>query len=411
MVERILSAAERIKGVAVQTPLTSHPALSDYFECNLALKREDMQVVRSYKLRGAYNLISNLTDEDRDKGVVCASAGNHAQGVAFSCRQLGVQGTVFMPGTTPKQKVKQVKFFGKDYIEVRLEGDTFDDAFDEAKKYTEDHGATFVHPFNNEWIIAGQGTVAKEVIDDSQDDIDYLVVPIGGGGLISGMSSYFKNISPKTKIIGVEPQGASAFKSALESGEVVTLDKIDPFVDGAAVKRVGELNFEITKDLIDHVITIPEGEVCSWILKLYSEQAIVVEPAGALSIAALSYLKGEIKGKNVVAVVSGGNNDIDRMQEIKERSLIYEGLKHYFMIKFPQRAGALKEFVAEVLGPNDDITRFEYIKRNAREAGPALVGVELKFKEDYEKLIERLETKKINFRNLNSDPNLFEFFI
>lgn len=410
-IEDVIKATSTLKNVVTHTELSHFDAVSEYFQANVLLKREDQQVVRSYKLRGAYNKISSLTQEERNRGVVCASAGNHAQGVAYSCKQLKTKGYIVMPSTTPKQKVRQVDFFGGENIEVILEGDTFDDAFAYAKQLEKDKELTFVHPFDDMKIIAGQATVAKEILDDTDKTIDYLILPIGGGGLAAGVASYFKQISPTTKIIGVEPEGAPSMKTAFEKGEVVTLETINPFIDGAAVKKVGELNYEICKDVLDEIVTVPEGLVCSWILKLYNQQAVVVEPAGALSVAALDLMKDKIKGKNVVCILSGSNNDIDRMAEIKERSLLYEGFKHYFFIKFPQRAGALKEFVAEVMGENDDITRFEYIKRTTKEAGPALVGIELRYKEDYESLIERMETKQINYRTLNNDLSLFEYFI
>ncbi|MCU0428486.1 MAG: threonine ammonia-lyase IlvA [Cytophagaceae bacterium] len=408
-IERIHKAGERLKGVAVHTPLQKNKNLSEAYACSLWLKREDLQLVRSYKLRGAYNMISAVPEAKN--GVVCASAGNHAQGVAYSCSKLGIQGTIFMPATTPKQKIHQVKMFGKEFIEVRLVGDTFDDAYAEAIAYAENKKLTFVHPFDHPLIVEGQATVGIEILADMQEPIDYLIVPVGGGGLVSGLISWFKVLSPDTKIIGVEPEGAPAMLTSLEAGLNTPLATIDKFVDGAAVKRVGDLNFAICKDHLDQVILVPEGKVCSTIIKLYNEEAIVVEPAGSLAIAALDFMKDKIKGKNVICVVTGSNNDLGRMDEIKERSLLYEGLKHYFIINFPQRAGALREFLDQVLGPNDDITRFEYTKKNMKEYGPALVGIELKNKEDYSALIDRMEKKGIVYLTINSDPNLFNYFL
>ena len=389
-------AAERLKKVVNRTPLTYNHNLSRKYQCNVFLKREDLQIVRSYKLRGAYNMMSSLPPEQLQRGVVCASAGNHAQGFAFSCKRLNVKGVVFMPIITPNQKVTQTKMFGEDFIEVRLVGDTYDDCAVAAKLFTEENGLTFIPPFDDYRIIEGQGTVGVEILED-QSDIDYLFIPVGGGGLSSGVGTYFKTYSPKTKIIGLEPEGAPAMFEALKAGTPVTLENIDRFVDGAAVKRVGDLTFSICKEVLDDMHLVPEGKVCSTILKLYNEDAIVVEPAGALSIAALDDYANEIKGKNVVCIVSGSNNDIDRMQEIKERSLQYEGLKHYFLIRFAQRPGALKEFVNHVLGPNDDITRFEYMQKHNKETGPALVGIELKSKEDYEVLLQNLNRYTINY--------------
>lgn len=409
-IENIKQAAINLKGVAERTPLQKNLALSDKYECNVYLKREDLQPVRSYKIRGAYNKIKSLSEESLAKGVICASAGNHAQGFAYSCNLLGINGKVYMPSTTPKQKVDKVRFFGKENVEVILTGDTFDDSFKSSMKACEAEGLTFVHPFDDSKVMEGQGTIGLEILEDLTD-IDYLLLPVGGGGISSGTGSYFKQTSPNTKLIGVEPEGAASLKEALKVGSVIELPSIDKFVDGAAVQKVGLNTFNVIKDIIDDVILVPEGKVCSTILQLYNEEAIVVEPAGALSIAALDFVKDEIKGKKVVCVVSGSNNDIGRMQEIKERSLIYEGLKHFFIVRFPQRPGALKEFVSEVLGPKDDISRFEYVKKNAREAGPALIGVELSDPNDYDGLIKRMEQYGINYTVINQDPDLFQYFI
>lgn len=409
--KNIKEAAKRLKGVVSHTPLQKNINLSAQYEANIFLKREDLQVVRSYKLRGAYNLIKSLPEKDLKKGVVCASAGNHAQGVAYSCKLLNITGNIFMPSTTPKQKVNQVKMFGAGNVEVILTGDTFDDAYHEAVRYSKKNKKIFVHPFDDEKIVEGQATVGVEILEDLEEAIDYVFIPVGGGGLATGVGSYFKEKSPKSKLIGIEPAGAPAMKESIKKGKVVTLNKIDKFVDGAAVKRVGDLNFQICRKILDDIILVPEGKICTTILKLYNEEAIVVEPAGALSISALDSYAGKIKGKNVVCIVSGSNNDIGRMEEIKERSLIYEGLKHYFIVNFPQRAGALREFLDEVLGPNDDITRFEYTKKNIKEAGPALVGVEVKNRKDYDLLVQRMKKKKIKFIELNKNPTLFSYIL
>lgn len=410
-VENIINAAQRIKGVAYHTPFMHNINLSDRYQANIYLKREDLQVVRSYKLRGAYNKISSIEPEHLSNGVVCASAGNHAQGVAYACNKLGIKGYIFMPNPTPKQKIKQVQMFGKEHVHIEIIGDTFDDAYAKAMVFCKERDAQFIPPFDDEKIMEGQGTVGYEILLDTEVPLDYLILPIGGGGLSAGVGSYFKQVSPHTKIIGLEPAGAPAMKKSIEYGEVITLPKIDKFVDGAAVKRVGELTFEICRQVLDEVITVPEGKICETILKLYNEEAIVVEPAGAMSIAALDFFADEIKGKNVCCVVSGGNNDITRMEEIKERALLYNGLKHYFLIRFPQRAGALKEFVAEVLGPTDDITHFEYTKKNNREKGPAMVGIELQSADDYDGLVKRLEEHHIAFEVLNEKLDLFHFLI
>ena len=403
-------AAERLRKVVNRTPLVFNQNLSVKYGCNVYLKREDLQAVRSYKLRGAFNMMCSLPADQLQNGVVCASAGNHAQGFAYSCKKLHVRGVVFMPIITPKQKVNQTKMFGGENIEIRLVGDTFDDCAIAAKQFTQENHMTFIPPFDDFRIIEGQGTVGLEIAEDL-GSVDYLFIPIGGGGLSAGVGSYFKTFFLQTKIIGVEPEGAPAMYQALKAGHPVTLDKIDNFVDGAAVKRVGDITFSICKDVLDDIRLVHEGKVCSTILKLYNEEAIVVEPAGALSIAALDDFAGKLQGKNVVCILSGSNNDIDRMPEIKERSLQYEGLKHYFLIKFAQRPGALKEFVNNVLGPNDDITRFEYMQKTNKETGPALVGIELQDRNEYDVLVANMKNFNIDFSEINKDDKMFGYLV
>ena len=405
-----IAAHLRLKKIVNRTPLIYNQHLSARYQCNIFLKREDLQVVRSYKLRGAYNMMANLPPAQLQKGVVCASAGNHAQGFAYSCKKLNVKGIVFMSFITPRQKISQTEMFGEGFIEIKLTGDTFDDCAIAAKKYTEENQMTFIPPFDDPRIIEGQGTVAIEILED-QPQIDYVFVPIGGGGLCAGVGSYFKTYSPKTKIIGLEPEGAPSMTEALKAGHPVTLDSIDRFVDGAAVKRVGDLTFSICKDVIDDMHLVPEGKVCTTILKLYNQDAIVVEPAGALSVAALDEYAEEIRGKNVVCIISGSNNDIDRMPEIKEKSLQYEGLKHYFLVNFAQRPGALKEFVSDVMGPTDDITRFEYMQKTNKESGPALIGIELTKREDYDLLLANMQKYHINYTEINKDDTLFGYIV
>ncbi|WP_347172751.1 threonine ammonia-lyase IlvA [Polaribacter uvawellassae] len=409
--EDIKSAVTTLKDVVTVTPLSQNINYSRKFAANILLKREDLQQVRSYKIRGAYNKISSLSAKELENGIVCASAGNHAQGVAFACHKLKIHGTIFMPTPTPKQKLEQVAMFGGKYVTVKLVGDTFDDAQKEAALACEIQRKTFVHPFNDPKIIEGQATVGLEILEQTNAPIDYVFVPVGGGGLASGLSSVFKMLSPKTKIIGVEPLGAPSMKTAFEKNKNVSLKSIDKFVDGAAVQQVGDLTFEICKENLDAMITVDEGKVCQTILDLYNKDAIVVEPAGALTIAALDTFTDEIKGKNVVCVISGSNNDITRTAEIKERALLYEGLKHYFIIRFPQRAGALKEFVADILGPEDDITHFEYSKKHNRENGPAIVGIEIKDKNDLKPLIQRMKNKNFYGDYLNDKPDLFQYLI
>lgn len=410
--EGVLKACEVLDGIIQPTPLQPNSQLSDLTGAHIYLKREDLQVVRSYKIRGAYNFIAQISEEDRQKGVVCASAGNHAQGVALSCFLLGIKGVIFMPATTPKQKIRAVKRIGKTFIEVVLSGDTYDDAKHASVKYAKQNGMVQVPPFDHKLIVEGQGTVGVEIAQQLKNKKpDYIFVPIGGGGLVAGLLTYLKQKYPDVKIIGAEPEGAPAMYESLKQGKLVTLDQIDSFVDGAAVKTVGNIPFELCKSQLDDIILVPEGRICTKILQLYNNDAIVAEPAGALSVAALDFFQGDLKGKNVVCILSGGNNDIERMPDIKERSLIYEGLKHYFIVKFPQRSGALKEFVNKVLGPDDDITLFEYTKKNIKESGPALVGIELKQKEDYQPLLDRMKKYGVNYTLVNEDPTLFSFLI
>lgn len=403
-------AQTRLSKVARKTPLVFNQHLSLKYDCSVYLKREDLQVVRSYKLRGAYNMISLLDEEQRKQGVVCASAGNHAQGFAFSCRRLGIYGIIFMPLITPQQKITQTRMFGDGYIEIRLAGDTYDECAQIAQYYSKENQKTFIPAFDNNRIIEGQGTVALEILEE-MSGFDYVIVPVGGGGLCAGVGACLATYSPAVKIIAVEPAGAPSMTKALEAGHPVTLSSIDGFVDGAAVKRVGDLTFSICKDVIYEMGIVEEGKICSTILELYNKEAIVVEPAGALSIAALDQFAGLIKGKKIVCIISGSNNDIDRMPEIRERSLRFEGLKHYFIVNFAQRPGALKEFVNDVLGPTDDITRFEYMKKTAKENGPALIGVELKNREDYDMLLANMKRLEVQYKELVQDDPLFAYVV
>ncbi len=410
-IKSIYDANRRLKNVVSHTPLIKNLNFSDIYKANILFKREDLQIVRSYKIRGAYNKISSLSDENLVNGVICASAGNHAQGVAYACNNMNINGKIYMPTTTPSQKIKQVKMFGKKNVEIILVGDSYDDSQKEALVESKRSNISYIPPFNDIKVIEGQATVGLEILKDANEIIDYLFIPIGGGGLAAGVGSFFKQISPNTKIIGIEPEGAPAMKKSLEKGELVTLDKINTFVDGAAVKKVGDLTFNICKRVIDDMITVPEGKICTTILKLYNEEAIVVEPAGAMTITALDYYKDEIVGKNVVCIVSGSNNDITRTEEIKERSMLYEGLKHYFLVRFPQRSGALKEFVVDILGSTDDITHFEYKKKNNRAKGPALIGVEVKKEEHFIELLKRMDEKNFGYEYLNDQSYLFQYIL
>ena len=409
--DKIVQAEENLNGVVVKTPLQFSMNLSDKFQAKIYLKREDLQQVRSYKIRGAYNKISHLNASQKNNGIVCASAGNHAQGVAYSCQVLQIQGKIYMPKTTPKQKIKQVQLFGKSFVEIVLTGDTFDDAFHAAKQFATENQLEFIHPFDDLEVIAGQGTVGLEILSEKVPQVDYLLLPVGGGGLAAGVSTVFKRLSPTTKILGIEPEGAPSMQYALNQNEPIALTSIDKFVDGAAVKKVGKETFAVCKNTLDKMVLVPEGKVCSTILQLYNEEAMVVEPAGALSIAALDFIAEEIKGKTVVCIVSGSNNDIERTEEIKERSLIYEGLKHYFMIQFPQRPGALKEFVNDILNESDDITYFQFIKKNNRDVGPVVVGLEVKNEADISSVKNKMHDKGFQFQYLNEKEPLLSLLI
>ena len=405
------AAAKRLENVALCSPLGLNETQSRKYGASVYFKREDLQQVRSYKIRGAYNKISTIPSADLKQGVVCASAGNHAQGVAYSCARKKVKGMIFMPTPTPKQKIAQVKMFGGDYVEVILVGDTFDDASQQARDYCKANAMLFVHPFDDEKVIEGQATIGLEILAQSKVGIDYLFVPVGGGGVASGVSSVFKALSPKTKIIGVEPEGAPSMSTSLANGVNTTLDEVEKFVDGASVKRVGDLNFHICKKNLNQMATVHEGKICQTILDMYNQDAIVVEPAGAMTVAALDDYSEEIRGKNVVCLVSGSNNDITRTEEIKERALLHAGVKHYFVVRFPQRAGALRDFIDKVLGPNDDITHFEYSKKQSRENAPAVVGIELGSSSELNALIERMKAFKFYGEYLNDKPDLFQFLV
>ncbi|MEO9893919.1 threonine ammonia-lyase IlvA [Aurantibacter sp.] len=410
-IDDIKKAALKIQQIAEPTPLLHSIRLSTKYDANILLKREDLHRVRSYKIRGAYNKISSLTAEECKNGIVCASAGNHAQGVAFACKYLGIKATIYMPSVTPKQKVEQTNMFGEDWVTIVLEGDTFDDSFKAAKDFCQANDKVFIHPFDDPKIIEGQATVGIEILENAKTPIDYVFVAVGGGGLASGLIGAFKVLSPDTKIIGVEPNGAPSMSTSIANNKNTALTHIDKFVDGAAVKRVGDLTFNICKDNLSEMVTVPEGKVCESILELYNRDAIVVEPAGALTIAVLDKFSEKIKGKNVVCIISGSNNDITRTPEIKERALLYAKLKHYFIIRFPQRPGALKEFVAEILGENDDITHFEYSKKSSKETAPAIVGIELKSPNDLAPLVQRMKENNFYGDYLNDKPDLFQYLV
>ena len=409
--EAIDKAATVLSEILEPTPFKKNNNLSDIYDAEVYLKREDLQIVRSYKIRGAYNMIRSLSAESLENGIVCASAGNHAQGVAFSCSKLKIMGSIFMPVTTPKQKIEQVRMFGKEFIEIVLTGDTFDAANSAAIEYAEKNGKTFIPPFDDPKVMEGQGTIGKEILSQFPEKLDYIFVPIGGGGLASGLGSYIKAMSPETKIIGVEPGGAPCMKAAIENGGPVELEEIDKFVDGAAVKKAGAKTYEVCKEVLDDIVVVPEGAVCTMIIQMYNKSAIVVEPAGALATAALRFYADKIKGKKVACIVSGSNNDITRMEEIREKSLLYEGLKHYFIVEFPQKPGVIVQFINNVIGPSDDLVYIQYIKKTNKNFGPALIGIELASKDNFEPLVERLNALGVKYEYINENNQLFEILI
>ncbi|MCM1197834.1 MAG: threonine ammonia-lyase [Clostridium sp.] len=410
-IEDIEKAAGVLEEILEPTPLQKNHKLSDTYGADVFLKREDLQVVRSYKIRGAYNKIRSLDPDVLKYGIVCASAGNHAQGVAFSCNKLQIMGSIYMPTTTPRQKIESVKMFGKEYVDIVLTGDTFDAANAAAVEYARRSGKTFIPPFDDQKIIEGQGTIGLEISRQADKPLDYIFVPIGGGGLASGLGAFIKQTWPETKVIGVEPAGAACMKASIANGYATELDHIDKFVDGAAVKKAGLLTYEVCRQVLDDIITIPEGAVCTTIIEMYNKNAIVVEPAGALSVAALRFYAEHIKGKRVACVISGSNNDIIRMEEIREKSMLYEGLKHYFMVNFPQRPGAILSFIRDVIGPTDDLVYIQYIKKINKENGPALIGIEVASKDDYKALIKRMDANNVLYEYINENNKLLEILI
>ena len=416
--ESIAIAARRLEGIVVRSPLQPCPRLSARFGASVLLKREDLQEVRSFKIRGAYHLISSLSLAQRTQGVVCASAGNHAQGVAWACEHLGIDATIFMPALTPNQKVERVRHFGNSHVTIVLAGESYDDASAAALEHAQLFGATLVHPFDDILTIIGQGTIGQEIYDDLGGDLglaasplDFLLAPIGGGGLISGLAAYLKPLLPSLAVIGVEPEGSSSMHAALAAGRPVTLGTIDTFVDGAAVKRVGDLTFELCSAYLDSVSVVAEGAVCTTMIDLYQNEGIIAEPAGALAVAGLYSIAERIRGKTVVCILSGGNNDILRYPEVMERSLIHQGRKHYFLLEFIQKPGQLRAFVSEALGPNDDIVRFEYLKKTSKERGAALVGIELADAADFAPLLARMDAIGLNYRRLDSAEMLYGYLI
>jgi threonine dehydratase len=407
----VRAAADRLRQTVVRSPLIRSERLSERVGADVWLKREDLQPVRSYKLRGAYNFIASLSDDERARGVICASAGNHGQGVAFTCRRLGVAGRVVLPRTTPRQKIEQIRALGGASTEIVVEGHTYDDAQEAAVELAAQTGAVIVPPFDDPRVIAGQGTVALEVVEQLGHPPDLLLVPAGGGGLLAGTSVVASALDPRPRVVGVEPAGAQSMRAALDAGGPVSLSTIDSFVDGAAVRRVGNYTFALVQALVDEVVAVAEGAVCTTMLELYQRDGIIAEPAGALAVCALTGAVDVPPGGTVVCIVSGGNNDVSRYGEVVERSLVHEGLKHYFLVEFPQEPGALRGFLDKVLGSTDDITLFEYVKKNNREIGPALVGIELAAKTDLEPLLARMDRSGLHIERLEAGSPAFRFLV
>ncbi len=398
-------------GAAVDpTPLEHNARLSALVGAEVWLKREDLQPTRSYKGRGAYNFVSHLSAEARAAGVVCASAGNHAQGVAFACARAGVQARIYLPRTTPRQKRDRVAALGGPWVDVHVEGDAYDDSAALAASYAASSGATLVPAFDDPLVMAGQGTVIAEAVGQLGRAPDVVVLPVGGGGLIAGNLAWLSQRYPDVAVVGVEPAGAASMTAALAAGQPVDLVRVDPFVDGAAVRRAGTLTYPVVAAHRPRMVSVSEGAVCVEMLELYQVDGIIAEPAGALALAALPTL-GLAPGSVVVTVVSGGNNDVSRYAEVVERALVHTGRKHYFLVEFPQEPGALRQFLDDVLGPDDDITLFEYVKRNNRETGPALVGIELGSAEDLAPLLARMDAAPPRIEQIPPDSPLFRFLL
>ena len=409
--ERIEDAVKRLDGVAVRTPLERNLRLSARTGADVWLKREDLQIGRSYKLRGAYNLIAQLDDTAKKAGVICASAGNHGQGLAYSCHILDVHGRVYVPRTTPRQKRDRIAALGGSQVEVIVTGDSYDDAAAAALAEATETGATLVPAFDDPRTVAGQGTLAVELVDQLGQAPDVLVVPVGGGGLMAGVATWLAERHPGVRVVGVEPGGAASMAAALAAGEPVTLPHLDSFVDGAAVRRVGEVTLPLVSAAGVEMTSVPEGLVCSEMLELYQTDGLIAEPAGALSAAALGHGVEVKPGETVVCLLSGGNNDVSRYGEILERSLVHKGLKHYFLVTFPQEPGALRQFLDKVLGPDDDITLFEYVKRNNRETGVALVGIEIGRPGDLSVLLDRMDAAPLDIERIKPDSAEFRYLI
>lgn len=407
----VRDAARRLEGVARRTALEYSPRLEEEIGVPVLLKREDIQVCRSFKVRGAYNMIASLSDEEKSRGVVCASAGNHAQGVAFACATLEISGRIFLPSNTPRQKRDRIAKIGGEWVTQVIVDGSFDVANTMATQFADAHDLVVIPPYDDPRTIAGQGTIAVELLEQMPDNTDSILVPMGGGGLAAGIALWVKTMRPEIKVIGVEPEGAASIRAAVNAGEPVTLDHVDSFVDGTAVGRVGSVTFPILRDLLDDVVVVPEGAVCSEMLDLYHSEGIIAEPAGALASAAIRRYLPHIPNGPVIAIVSGGNNDLSRYAEVQERSLRHEGVRHYFLVTFPQEPGALRKFLEDVLGDDQDIVHFEYTKKNNRDTGPALVGIDIHEPGDIIGLRKRMAASPLRVEQIPTDSEIFRILI
>ncbi|MDO5746540.1 MAG: threonine ammonia-lyase IlvA [Actinomycetaceae bacterium] len=404
-------AARTLEGVTRITPFNPSERLSEEIGQPVYLKREDLQVCRSFKVRGAYNKMSQMSHDAQKQGVVCASAGNHAQGVAYACAALGIQGTIYLPASTPRQKRKRIAAIGKQWVHQVIVAGNFDDANRQAQEAAARMGCTYVHPYDDPFTIAGQGTIAVDMAKQMPDNTDMVLIPVGGGGLLAGMATWLKQNKPGVRVIGVESAGAASMYAAMRRKTPVTLDSVDSFVDGTAVGRAGDLTFDIIRELVDDVVVVPEGAVCSEMLDLYHTEGVIAEPAGALASAAAKNYLPQIPNGPVVCVVSGGNNDLSRYAEVLERSARHEGLRHYFLVTFNQEPGSLRGFLHEVLTEGEDIVHFQYTKKNNRDTGPALVGIELQDPTDIKGLRKRMAKSPLRVEEIPWDSEIFNLLI
>lgn len=404
-------AAGVLAKVATKTPLQKSERLSEEVGRPVYLKREDLQICRSFKVRGAYVRMAAMDEDERAAGVVCASAGNHAQGVAYACAHLGIKGTIFLPASTPRQKRKRIATIGGKWVEPVIVAGDFDEANRVAAEAAKEGGKVYVHPYDDPYIIAGQGSIAVDLDSQLPEDTDMILIPVGGGGLIAGMATWLKAHRPGIRIVGVESEGAASMKAALEAGNPVSLDRVDSFVDGTAVGRAGDLTYQVVRDLVDDIVVVPEGAVCTEMLDLYHSEGVIAEPAGALASAAARNFLPQIPNGSVVCLVSGGNNDLSRYAEVTERSGRYEGLRHYFLVTFNQEPGALRAFLNDVLSEGEDIIYFQYTKKNNRDTGPALVGIELPDPTDIKGLRRRMAASPLQVQEIDPSSQIFKILV